>query len=87
MGYFFLASIAWAPYINYNTNRWVSAILAVAPWSCVCSFVFSCIPALAASTAVDGVPARSSDTWYGFIAWALGTIPAALVGYKLSLHR
>jgi truncated hemoglobin YjbI len=79
--YFFLASIAWAPYINYNTNRWVSAALAVVAWTCTCSFVFSCIPALAGSTEVDG------GTWYGFVAWILGTAPIAFLGYRLSLRR
>jgi hypothetical protein len=83
--YFFLASIAWAPYINYSTNRSVAAALAAVAWTCTCSFVFSCIPVLSASPGGNGVP--NNGTWYGFLAWILGTVPMALIGYRLSLHR
>lgn len=39
--YFFAGSIVWAPYVNYNTNRRVSAAPLIVAWTCTCSFVFS----------------------------------------------
>jgi hemoglobin len=79
--YYFIGSIGWAPYVNYRTNRWLTAVLAMVVWTNAVGMGLTWMTRNIDDSEV------STEGWYGILVWLAGLPFLCTTGYFLAQWR